>query len=43
MESLSQNPVSFGKGRRKSGLKPAFSLKIRAVSQKTASLEKFLE
>jgi hypothetical protein len=40
--SLSQNSVSFGKGIRKSGLKPAFSIKTRVAFPKTEVLGKLL-
>ena len=38
--SLSQNSVSFGKGSRKSGLKPAFSIKFKVAFPKTEVLGK---
>ena len=38
--SLSQNSVSFGKGFRKSGLKPAFSIKSKVAFPKTEVLGK---
>ncbi|MDR2068688.1 MAG: hypothetical protein LBP71_02335, partial [Spirochaetaceae bacterium] len=37
---LSQNPVGFGKGFRKSGLKPAFSNKSKVAFPKTEVLGK---
>jgi len=38
--SLSQNSVSFGKGFRKSSLKPAFSIKSKVAFPKTEVLGK---
>jgi hypothetical protein len=38
-ESQFQNSVNFGTGFRKSGLKPAFSSKIKVAVPKTEALE----
>jgi hypothetical protein len=43
MQSLSQNPVGFGKGCGESGLKPAFSAKSKVTFPKTEFLGKPLQ